>query len=83
MTTLVDCPQSDTGQWSFWLFGTTVRVEFWFWVTLLILGSLSLVAAHPITSPRPHVSRSQNLANRPGASAYCQPPFITNQRGTR
>ena len=37
MTTLVDCPQSDRGQWSFRLFGTPVRVKFWFWITLLII----------------------------------------------
>ena len=39
MTTLVDCPQSNLGQWNFRLFGTPVRVKFWFWVTLLILAS--------------------------------------------
>ncbi|MGO9260504.1 MAG: site-2 protease family protein [Bryobacteraceae bacterium] len=39
MTTICDCPQSDRAQWSFRLFGTPVRVKFWFWVALLILGS--------------------------------------------
>jgi Zn-dependent protease len=39
VTTIVDCPQSDRGQWSFRLFGTSVRVKFWFWIVLLILGS--------------------------------------------
>src|SRR5580700_9720501 len=39
MTTLVDCPESDRGQWSFWLFGTRVRVKPWFWITLLLLGA--------------------------------------------
>ena len=37
MTTLVDCPQSDRAQWSFRLFGTPVRVKFWFWIALVIL----------------------------------------------
>ena len=39
MTTLVDCPESDRGQWSFRLFGTRVRVKPWFWITLLLLGA--------------------------------------------
>jgi len=39
MTTLCDCPRSGLGQWSFRLFGTPVRVKFWFWLALLILGS--------------------------------------------
>lgn len=39
MTTLVDCPRSDRVQWSFRLFGTPVRVKFWFWITMLIMGS--------------------------------------------
>jgi stage IV sporulation protein FB len=39
MTTLVDCPESDRGQWSFRLFGTRVRVQPWFWITLLLLGA--------------------------------------------
>ena len=39
MTTLVDCPESDRGQWSFRLFGTRVRVMPWFWITMLILGA--------------------------------------------
>jgi Zn-dependent protease len=39
MTTICDCPQSDRAQWSFRLFGTSVRVKFWFWITLLIAAS--------------------------------------------
>src|SRR5215469_750789 len=39
MATVVDCPQSNRAQWSFRLFGTPVRVKFWFWLTLLILGA--------------------------------------------
>jgi len=39
MPTLCDCPQSDRAQWSFRLFGTPVHVKFWFWITLLIVGS--------------------------------------------
>ena len=39
MTTLVDCSRSDSAHWSFTLFGTRVRVEFWFWIALLILGA--------------------------------------------
>ena len=39
MPTVVDCPQSNRAQWSFQLFGARVRVKFWFWLTLLILGS--------------------------------------------
>ena len=39
MRTIVDCPQSDRAQWTFRLCGTPVRVKFWFWITLLILGS--------------------------------------------
>lgn len=38
MTTLVDCPQSDRGTWSFRLFGTEVHVKIWFWFTILLLG---------------------------------------------
>lgn len=40
------------------------------------------VLAYPIRSPRLFVARSQNLANRPGASAFAQPPRSANQRGT-
>jgi Zn-dependent protease len=39
VTTIVDCPQSDRATWRFRLFGTSVRVKFWFWIALLILGS--------------------------------------------
>ncbi len=39
MPTIVDCPQSGRGQWSFRLFGTPVRVKFWFWIALLLLNS--------------------------------------------
>jgi stage IV sporulation protein FB len=39
VTTIVDCPQSDRGQWSFRLFGTPVAVKFWFWIALLLLNS--------------------------------------------
>ncbi|MBZ5618596.1 MAG: hypothetical protein LAQ69_07720 [Acidobacteriia bacterium] len=38
MTTLIDCPQSSRGQWSFRLFGVPVHVKFWFWITVVILG---------------------------------------------
>lgn len=38
MTTLVDCPQSRGGEWRFSLFDVPVRVKFWFWVAVLILG---------------------------------------------
>jgi stage IV sporulation protein FB len=39
MTTLVDCPESQRGTWSFRLFGTRVRVAPWFWITTLMLGA--------------------------------------------
>jgi len=38
-TTLVNCPQSRAGEWSFHLFGIPVHVKFWFWLTLLFLGA--------------------------------------------
>jgi len=38
MTTLVDCPQSRGGEWTFSLFGVPVRVKFWFWIAVLLLG---------------------------------------------
>jgi hypothetical protein len=41
MPTLVDCPKSNHARWSFRLFGTPVRVKFWFWISLLTLGSSS------------------------------------------
>lgn len=39
MPTLTDCPQSNLGEWRFWLFGVPVRVKFWFWVACLITGA--------------------------------------------
>lgn len=36
MATLVDCPQSNFGEWDFYLFGVPVRVKFWFWVACLV-----------------------------------------------
>src|SRR5579871_969500 len=38
MTTLVDCPQSHRGEWTFHLFGTPVHVKVWFWISILLLG---------------------------------------------
>jgi membrane-associated protease RseP (regulator of RpoE activity) len=38
MTTLVDCPESHGGEWSFRLFDTRVRVKFWFWISILLLA---------------------------------------------
>jgi len=38
VATLVCCPQSSRGEWRFRLFGVFVRVKFWFWITILILG---------------------------------------------
>ncbi len=35
MTTLVDCPESQRGTWTFRLLGTRVRVKAWFWITPL------------------------------------------------
>jgi Zn-dependent protease len=37
MPTLVDCPESSRGEWSFHLFGVAVHVKFWFWITLLLI----------------------------------------------
>jgi stage IV sporulation protein FB len=37
MPTLVDCPQSNIGTWSFRLFGVDVHVKLWFWFAILIL----------------------------------------------
>jgi Zn-dependent protease len=39
MATLIDCPQSGRGEWKFRLFGTHVRVQFWFWIAMLIFAS--------------------------------------------
>jgi membrane-associated protease RseP (regulator of RpoE activity) len=38
MTTLVDCPQSNWGQWNFRLFGVPVHVKIWFWLSMLMLS---------------------------------------------
>jgi Zn-dependent protease len=39
MTTLVDCPESRSGEWAFRLFGIRVRVKFWFWIVAVLLGA--------------------------------------------
>jgi stage IV sporulation protein FB len=36
MPTLVDCPQSNFGEWDFYLFGAPVRVKIWFWLACLV-----------------------------------------------
>jgi hypothetical protein len=38
MQTLVDCPESRAGEWSFRIFDIPVRVKFWFWVAILIVA---------------------------------------------
>ena len=38
MTTLVDCPDSTAGEWSFHIFDIPVRVKIWFWISILIIG---------------------------------------------
>jgi Zn-dependent protease len=35
---LTDCPESRAGEWCFHLFGTEVRVKFWFWFAILLFG---------------------------------------------
>jgi Zn-dependent protease len=35
---LTDCPESRVGEWNFQLFGIEVRVKFWFWFAVLLLG---------------------------------------------
>jgi membrane-associated protease RseP (regulator of RpoE activity) len=44
MPTLVDCPESRQGEWSFHLFGIPIRVKFWFWIATLLLGAVD----HPV-----------------------------------
>jgi membrane-associated protease RseP (regulator of RpoE activity) len=39
MPTLTDCPQSDSGAWSFRIFGVPVQVKFWFWAACLLTGA--------------------------------------------
>ena len=38
MRTLVDCPDSQMGQWNFSLWGVPVHVKVWFWFSILIVG---------------------------------------------
>src|SRR5215470_4636783 len=38
MTPILDCMDSRRGEWRFRLFGTTVRVQLWFWLAILMLG---------------------------------------------
>jgi membrane-associated protease RseP (regulator of RpoE activity) len=38
MRNLVDCPGSQRGQWNFSLWGVPVHVQFWFWLSVLIIG---------------------------------------------
>jgi stage IV sporulation protein FB len=38
MTTLVDCPESRSGDWAFRLFRIQVRVKFWFWIATVLLS---------------------------------------------
>jgi Zn-dependent protease len=38
MTTLTDCPESETGALKFRLFGNPVRVTFWFWLAIVLLA---------------------------------------------
>jgi stage IV sporulation protein FB len=44
MSTLVDYPQGDRGDWSFRLAGIPVRVAIWFWIVMLIAGSQGTLA---------------------------------------
>jgi stage IV sporulation protein FB len=37
MNVIVDCPQSNAGEWRFRLFGTDVRVKFWFWIAVALM----------------------------------------------
>jgi stage IV sporulation protein FB len=38
MRNLVDCPDSQRGQWNFSLWGVPVHVKLWFWLSVLIMG---------------------------------------------
>ena len=37
MNVMVDCPQGNAGEWRFSLFGTEVRVKFWFWIAVAVM----------------------------------------------
>jgi len=39
MPTLTDCPQSNSGEWTFRIFGVPVHVKFWFWAACLLTGA--------------------------------------------
>jgi hypothetical protein len=36
MNVIVDCPQSNAGEWRFRLFGIDVRVKIWFWIAVVL-----------------------------------------------
>lgn len=38
MAAILDCPESGPAQLNFRLFGTPVRVHFWFWLAMLMIG---------------------------------------------
>src|SRR5260370_41332090 len=36
MNVIVDCPQSNAGEWRFRLFSSDVRVKIWFWIAVVL-----------------------------------------------